>query len=147
MPRVPSLPFLWPKSKADTLNAMNDIDLNLWGVRVILMGVCVCVSGTERRSGGLWRGGRRSLCSSRAQSEGASSRSALPYNAPWGSLSDCVTENRWTASLRLVFYIFFSIMIYRAILLSCHPTITCAVLLKAACPLLLYLVSFEVPKS
>ncbi len=107
----------------------------------------ISVSGTERRSGGLWRGGRWSLCSGRAQSEGASYRSALPYNAPWGSLSDCITENRWTASLHLVFYIFLSIMIYRAILLCCHPTITCAVLLKAACSLLLYLVSFEVPKS
>ena len=29
VPRVLSLPFLWPKSNADTLNAMNDIDLNL----------------------------------------------------------------------------------------------------------------------
>lgn len=29
VPRVPSLPFLWSESKADTLNAMNDIDLNL----------------------------------------------------------------------------------------------------------------------
>lgn len=29
VPHVPSLPFLWSESKADTLNAMNDIDLNL----------------------------------------------------------------------------------------------------------------------
>lgn len=63
VPRVPSHPFLWSESKADTLNAMNDIDLNLWGGKGNFDG-CVCVSGTERRSGGLWRRGRWSLRSS-----------------------------------------------------------------------------------
>lgn len=70
---------------------MNDIDLNLRRVRVILVGVCV--SRTER-SGGLARGEDDLCVSSGAQSEGASDRSALPYNVPRGSLSDCVTENR-----------------------------------------------------
>lgn len=41
-PRALPSPFSAPKSKADTLNAVKDIDLNLRGVRVILMGVCVC---------------------------------------------------------------------------------------------------------
>lgn len=56
MPCVPFLPFLCSKSKADTLNAMNDIDLNLWVVRVILLGVCVCKWNREKVRGSEERG-------------------------------------------------------------------------------------------
>lgn len=48
----PSFPFARPKSKADTLNAMNDVDLNLWRRRVISVGGCMLV---EKREGqGVW---------------------------------------------------------------------------------------------
>lgn len=114
--RLLSLSFLCWKSKGDTLNALNDMDLNLLGVRVIWM--WVCVGGTEARSGGARRRGRWSAHSDGAQNKGASYRSALSYNTPQGSLSDCVTENRWTAS---VFYMWLSIMIYNAILLRLPP--------------------------
>lgn len=81
VPCVPSLPFLWPKSKADTLNAMNDIDLNLWGVRVISMGVCVRVE--QREGQGVCGEGEDDLCApaghkARAQATGAPSRTMRP---------------------------------------------------------------------
>lgn len=129
-PSRPPFPFSPPKSKADTLNAVNDIDLNLWRRRVISVGGCALVE--QREGQGVWGvggGSGRGPCASAWAKKKKKKESKallwlalrLTHNVPWGSLSDCVTENRWTASLRLVLYTSLSIMIHGAILSTCRP--------------------------
>ncbi len=60
---------------------MNDIDLNLWGVRVISMGVCVWVE--QREGQGVCGEGEDDLCApaghkARAQATGALSLTMRP---------------------------------------------------------------------
>lgn len=85
-PSVHSLFFLSSESKADTLNALNDIDLNLWGVRVILMGVYVKVE--QREGHGVCGAGEDDLCApaghkARARAPGALCLTMCPRIVKW----------------------------------------------------------------
>lgn len=140
-----SLSFLWSKSKADTLNAMNDIDLNLWGVRVISMGVC---GWNRERVRGSAKRGKMISALQWGTKRGRKLQERPPSQCAWRIVKWlCYREQVNCVSPPCLLYFLLPPMIYRAILLPCQPTITCAVLLKATISLLLYLASFEVPKS